>query len=139
MKKCTKCKIEKEEKEFSLLYPRKSSIKLRPDCKDCKRKKNRASIKDLEKYKERLKKVKEESLRKSKEFIENYLYNHPCVDCGISDIRVLDFDHIIGNKKDNVSNLKWAGARIWKLEKEIEKCEVRCANCHRIKTYYRRV
>jgi len=138
MKICSICKIEKEEKDFSLFHPRKSSIKLRPDCKECKRKKNRSSIKDPEKYKERLKKVKEESLRKSREFIENYLCNHPCIDCGISDTRVLDFDHL-GDKKYNVSTLKWAGARIWKLEREIEKCVVRCANCHRIKSYYRRV
>lgn len=28
---------------------------------------------------------------------------------------------------------------IKKIKEEIEKCEIRCANCHRIKTYHNRL
>lgn len=60
-----------------------------------------------------------------------------CIDCGNTDHRVLDFDHVQGNKSHNVSEM--IGVRAWsKILAEIDKCEIRCANCHRIKTQERR-
>ena len=63
-----------------------------------------------------------------------YLLEHPCVDCGNADLRVLDLDHLDPSRKvDCISRLMQNG--VWKrVAAEIEKCEVRCANCHRIKT-----
>lgn len=62
-----------------------------------------------------------------------------CADCGVSDWRVLDFDHLPGSiKLDDVSSARasyWGGA---KIDAEIEKCELVCSNCHRIRTYERR-
>jgi hypothetical protein len=63
-----------------------------------------------------------------------YLSIHPCVDCGNSDIRVLEFDHVRGIKKDEVTRLLRKRASWSTIEAEITKCEVRCVNCHRIKT-----
>lgn len=64
--------------------------------------------------------------------IRQYLESHPCVDCGIADIRVLQFDHIErGPDVRRISRL--IGTRI-KLLAELAKCEVRCANCHMIRT-----
>jgi 5-methylcytosine-specific restriction endonuclease McrA len=62
-----------------------------------------------------------------------YLIEHPCVDCGENDPVVLDFDH----KSDKVASISYLLGTVagWeRVEKEIEKCEVRCANCHRRKT-----
>jgi hypothetical protein len=55
------------------------------------------------------------------------------VDCGESDPIVLDFDHVCGTKILEISRMirGYAWAAIWA---EIQKCEVRCANCHRRKT-----
>lgn len=68
--------------------------------------------------------------------IHFYLSSHPCVDCGNSDIRVLEFDHVRGEKYENISRMIQSSP--WKaIEAEIAKCEVRCANCHRIQTIER--
>jgi hypothetical protein len=64
----------------------------------------------------------------------NYLIQHPCVDCGEADPVVLDFDHVGGNKTGNISYLLNTVASWQRIEAEIGKCEVRCANCHRRKT-----
>lgn len=60
--------------------------------------------------------------------------NTPCMDCGISyPPCVMDYDHINGNKKFNVSQGLRDYSRDTLLE-EIAKCELVCANCHRIRT-----
>lgn len=70
--------------------------------------------------------------RESRLIIE-YLATHPCVDCGETDNIVLEFDHL-GDKVADLSSYA-SGGRTWaRIEAEIEKCEVRCANCHRRKT-----
>jgi|SRR5688572_17552848 len=68
-----------------------------------------------------------------RDYITSYLLEHPCIDCGEADIVVLDFDHL-GNKEGNVADLLHRSASLEKIKKEISKCEVRCANCHRRKT-----
>jgi len=57
-----------------------------------------------------------------------------CVDCGITDDRVLEFDHIRDDKIDGVKRLADGLASLERLKTEMRKCEVRCCNCHRIKT-----
>ena len=69
-------------------------------------------------------------------FINNYLKVNPCVDCGEADPIILEFDHVAG-KDFNISDATRKGVSIKKLKDEIAKCEVRCANCHRKKTYER--
>jgi hypothetical protein len=56
-----------------------------------------------------------------------------CVDCGERDPITLDFDHV-GAKRANVSRLASA-CSLRTLEAEIAQCEIRCANCHRMKTF----
>jgi hypothetical protein len=73
--------------------------------------------------------------------VREYLLEHPCVDCGESDPGVLDFDHL-RDKRANISQIVQSGLSWNALWDEIEKCEVRCANCHRRRTaqlrgYYR--
>jgi hypothetical protein len=60
-----------------------------------------------------------------------------CADCGLRDMCVLDFDHV-GPKQANVVWLANSGCRLERLIAEIERCEVRCANCHRRRTVHQR-
>ncbi len=73
---------------------------------------------------------------KNKRLLHDYLSEHFCVDCGCKDVRILEFDHVRGDKCDNISEL--ISIALWsRIKAEIAKCEVRCANCHRIKTMER--
>lgn len=68
-----------------------------------------------------------------KQWLCEYLTTHSCVDCGVSDIVVLEFDHLY-DKEQNVSTMCLQGWSIPRIEQEIAKCEVVCANCHRRRT-----
>jgi hypothetical protein len=62
----------------------------------------------------------------------------PCSDCGMKyPFYVMDFDHL-GDKRNIISQIVLQGSR-HALEAEIKKCELVCANCHRIRTHKRRV
>ena len=71
-------------------------------------------------------KIKRRVLR---EYVNFYLDHNPCVDCGEARLTVLEFDHVKGKDK-NVGTFVGQGASFRKLQNEIDKCEVRCSNCH---------
>ena len=68
-----------------------------------------------------------------RDFLIEYLSGHPCSTCGEKDMVVLEFDHL-GKKKDNISTLIQQGDPLDVIKKEIVRCQVLCANCHRRKT-----
>lgn len=72
-------------------------------------------------------------LKQIQEYVWSYLSTHRCVDCGEADIVVLEFDHI-EKKEHNLSEIIRERSSLRVVEKEISKCVVRCANCHRRKT-----
>lgn len=67
------------------------------------------------------------------------LKSKPCADCGHSyPSYVMDFDHVRGEKVDNISTL--VSNQKWKLlSEELPKCELVCSNCHRERTHQRHV
>jgi hypothetical protein len=61
----------------------------------------------------------------------------PCHDCGQRfPWYVTEFDHTRGQKSFNVS--KSMSKPMTKLNEEIEKCDLVCANCHKVRTHNRR-
>ena len=67
-----------------------------------------------------------------RKIVFGYLADHNCVDCGEADPIVLDFDHLDPDTKvESISRLITNFAKPDVLRAEMEKCEVRCANCHR--------
>ena len=86
------------------------------------------------KYPEKREAWKTKERTKLKLLILTYLSDHSCIDCGEDDPIVLEFDHVRGTKIKAVSALV-NDCRDWKdISIEIEKCDVRCANCHKRKT-----
>lgn len=75
---------------------------------------------------------------RNKRFVWSYLREHPCVDCEEGDPIVLEFDHVRGEKNGAIADMVWIPVGLQKLKDEIAKCEVRCSNCHKRKTFKER-
>lgn len=75
---------------------------------------------------------------KLRQEIDEYKLERGCADCGYSEHAVaLDFDHVRGTKIDNISTMLQRGLSRGKIHAEMKKCEVVCANCHRVRTQKR--
>lgn len=62
----------------------------------------------------------------------------PCADCHkIFPTQSMDFDHARGSKIDDISRMIRRTYSVDSLLAEIEKCDVVCANCHRMRTTQR--
>jgi hypothetical protein len=71
---------------------------------------------------------------RNREFILQYRKaNSVCTDCGNDDYRVIEFDHVRGVKKHTISKMAVDTYSIETIKKEIDKCDMRCANCHKIR------
>jgi len=119
MKQCRACQTEKPIASFT------ARGKSRPgeyqnDCNECRK----------------------AQLRKNKQFISSLVKRWKLIKgCANCDFKAehscqLDIDHIIpkgskGNDRQAI-NTSWSKDR---LKKELSKCQVLCANCHRLKTY----
>ncbi len=76
--------------------------------------------------------------RLRKEYVWDCKLASLCKECGEKDPRTLDFHHRDPNEKSfNLSS--FASHSIRQLKAEIEKCDVLCANCHRIHHYEERL
>jgi hypothetical protein len=85
-----------------------------------------------------LKKVANAAYQQSRrDLISKIKVEMGCAQCGYNaHSAALDFNHVKGVKKFNVS--QDPKVALQKLLAEIAKCEVLCANCHRIHTYENR-
>ncbi len=91
------------------------------------------------KYRGRYKSHKKAYVVKLRREIADIKEASPCMDCGqYFPACVMDFDHRDPSQKKGrgyrVSALVTIGARL-KVFTEIEKCDLVCSNCHRIRTH----
>lgn len=134
IKKCTKCKLEKSIELFVIKNSRQN--KYQSTCKECQAALSRNYYKNnAEKHKKKVAEINEQRMIEVKAFLLNEK-SKPCKDCNISyPPYVMDFDHITDNKKYNVSNMIRKRFSIEKIKNEIQKCELVCSNCHRLRTF----
>jgi protein-arginine kinase activator protein McsA len=132
-KYCGTCKKDKDVDQFN-------KNKAKPDglstiCRKCSNKHSKEYYKKHgEKMRKQIHNRNKERVKETRRKIYEYYLTHPCIDCGEDDPIVLEFDHVRGTKRENVSKLICDGLSWNVVENEIKKCEVRCANCHRRKT-----
>lgn len=132
MKVCSRCKETKPVSEFGKSSKAKDGLQWH--CRTCKSELHRLN------HDARMVSIKasqQKRIEAGREYVVEYLRENPCVDCGVSDIRVLEFDHVRGEKRNGVATLVQQAYSLEVIQAEIAKCEVRCRNCHVIKTYER--
>ena len=129
IKFCGKCNQEKPLEEFNKSSrPKDNGFQV--VCRQCQ---SEYYINNKEKHAANVRKHEKKRKVENRNRIYEYLLSHPCVDCGETDLIVLEFDHL-RDKKLAVSAMYNQGYSWTAVSKEISKCEVRCANCHRRKT-----
>ena len=71
----------------------------------------------------------------TRKYIYDYLLSHPCEQCWESRPVCLEFHHVNPeNKRYSLSLWVSRDLSISTINKEIEKCQVLCSNCHKIVT-----
>jgi len=112
---CRYCNIEFSLDSFPIMKKNGKEY-YRHRCKDCYKQSKRLYEKD------------------KSQWLEFYKKQLCCKNCGNDDYRVLEFHHT-KSKKFNIGDSISRGYSKEKIILEIKKCEVLCANCHRIETY----
>ena len=95
---------------------------------------HRHYLKNKKEIKKRARKFLQLARIRNRKHTNAYLKEHPCIDCSEKDIIVLEFDHVRETKLDSICRMVNNGFSIKRIDKEIAKCKIRCANCHRRKT-----
>lgn len=135
MKTCADCKVDLPLENFAL--NKRKPDGLSDKCRPCKKTYNRFYYKRTkQKHNPGRALARQTAVAFNQQNMLSILSNSFCMDCGINDVRVLEFDHVTGKKLGNISDLmsgKWS-----KVLEEIKKCEIVCANCHRIRTSTRK-
>lgn len=129
MKICGACRLEKEEIDFN-----RKGDGLQSKCRECQRSWYKQYYDRIPKEKQRIQKKNKDSRNEVREKIRKIKEESPCKDCGnYFPYYVMDFDHQ-GDKDFTIANN--LHKKSWSIiEAEIAKCEIVCANCHRIRTH----
>ncbi|MFZ2522808.1 MAG: hypothetical protein WAW92_00285 [Minisyncoccia bacterium] len=115
MKTCKYCGNDYPESYFGVALTTESKVYKRHKCKFC------------------YQRTKDILRKKNGRWLNEYKASRGCKVCGNNDYRVLEFHHLDKSKKD--FSISFAQANRFGLEKmqqEIKKCDILCANCHRL-------
>lgn len=115
MKQCRYCGKSYSESDFGVAKTTENKVYRRQKCRYCYRKtKNLLRTKRID-------------------TINTIKGTRGCIRCHIKDPRVLEFHHLDTSKKEfNIADYYYSHYSFKKLELEIAKCVIICANCHRI-------
>lgn len=119
-------------------YAAKSWVEMAADQRDEVRRKNKVAVEMYKlRHPSRRKNTVDLRRERNRQLIRD-AKDRPCSDCGIQyPYYVMQFDHVRGVKSFNVS-VGWNNS-YERIEAEIAKCDVVCANCHAERTYQRMV
>lgn len=66
-----------------------------------------------------------------RDWFNSYKESLKCSECKENHPAILDFHHTSSKKEFGISKMVGEGYSIDRIKKELEKCDVLCANCHR--------
>ncbi len=136
MKTCTKCKTPKNLSEFNKQSRTKDGK--HHWCRECQKEEGRDRYKRDPNRRACIRRVDKEFKKAKIETLAAYKIEKGCTDCGYNThFAALDFDHVTGIKIANLSHMVRNGLSNQRIKEELDKCEVVCSNCHRIRAYNR--
>lgn len=132
MKECSKCREDKDSSQFYKNSKRQDG--LQNYCKLCSSKRSKVYFQNNKKaYNE----TKQRRRKTNRQLVDEIKSTTPCFDCKkLYPPECMDFDHL-RDKLANISKLVATDCSWSRIEVEMEKCELVCANCHRIRTFSR--
>lgn len=129
-KKCCRCK------EFLPVTEFGGITKIADYCRPCKRIVEKTNhSKNIEKRRAQNNAAAARRYLRNRLLLDDYCVGKSCIDCGEDDPIVFEFDHIDqSTKREPISDM--LGSHNWEnsILPELEKCVIRCANCHRKRT-----
>tara|TARA_R110000772_G_scaffold17946_3_gene50034 strand:+ start:173369 stop:173830 length:462 start_codon:yes stop_codon:yes gene_type:complete len=133
-KRCTTCKLPKDTGEFNKNKAKKDG--LNTICRECSNKHSKQYYQENKEHHIKvISKRRNITNRENRKKLFNFYLNNPCVDCTESDPIVLECDHKEGVVKFKiVSEMVNSGYSWDRIQEEIDKCDVRCSNCHKKRT-----
>ncbi len=143
---CSRCKKQKILWAFATFKSRSGEPRRRGVCKDCRGINAKNKFAAYQEYRReynkrnRGKKKSKDAIRraKAKAYVNAIKERTACADCHRKFPAVcMDFDHIKA-KVRSVANLVGGAYRIELIKEEMSRCELVCANCHRIRTKKRK-
>lgn len=127
MKICSCCGKELPLDNFSWKYKDKGIYQSR--CKKCQAQADKRLYDNSPARREKIRERAKQDALKAKAFVKEYKQAHQCCKCGEDRWYLLDFHHINNNKEIELSKVRsWS---IPKIQQEMAKCILLCANCHR--------
>lgn len=135
-KRCTGCQRKLPSSQF-----RRKGDRLTSRCKQCLGEIARRDYDENPRRRKQVAAAVGRRQRKLQDYVRSLKVGRCCADCNTPyPYYVLDFDHRDGEEKGvelaKVGRLGWSTARI---DREVAKCDLVCANCHRERTHQRRV
>lgn len=128
-------------KKFCSIYCKKKNYNPKTS-KEAKRKARQKWFeknKNNEEFQKRQTEIKTKTKDRNREFIRSLKENRACQDCGnFFHWTAMDFDHR-GDKIISISTMSVSSYSIEKILNEVNKCDLVCSNCHRVRTYQRGV
>ncbi len=136
MKFCSACEQEKPVDAFGKWSKSPDGLYYR--CKQCRSEYDKAHYASSPARRALVRQADKKNVERNRVLLRELKENSRCTDCGNDNPIVLEFDHL-RDKQYNVANMIDNGRSWASIQSEIEKCEVVCANCHRVRTYNRRM
>lgn len=135
MKQCSLCKQLKEQTEYNKKKATKDGFQ--SVCRECNKIISKTYYQaNREKHLKQITIRRRQTILKNKEYV-NALKKLPCTDCKLTfPPCVMDFDHL--RDKNKIISKMIRSNSLEQIKLEISKCELVCANCHRIRTHARR-
>lgn len=128
LKTCYKCKKDKDLECFAVKTKNKDGRAL--ECKECKNKYNKGYYaKNSDIHKQNVRKNSAVLIKRNTDYVNQIKKERGCKYCPEKEVCCLQFHHL-RDKDKSISRLIANLASLERIDAEIQKCEVVCANCH---------